>query len=132
MSWSVVPACALGCAASATDPGSADQAASGQSALEQAPADPVDVTLLEMVNAGLVPTIVVDSHKAHLWAEVSDAIRVHEDLAVRAGGQIAWAFRKDSPQLADVVNEFVATHRTRSTTSLTGWWSTRCAGRESI
>ena len=70
-----------------------------------------DEDLLEMVNAGLVPAIIVDSHKARFWAQIFDNIRVHDDLAVRTGGEIAWAFRKDSPQLAEVVNAFVTKNR---------------------
>jgi membrane-bound lytic murein transglycosylase MltF len=70
-----------------------------------------DEDLLEMVNAGLLPAIVVDSHKAHFWAQIFDNIRVHENLAVRTGGEIAWAFRKDSPQLAEVVNSYVSKHK---------------------
>jgi len=70
-----------------------------------------DEDLLEMVNAGLIPTVIVDSHKASLWQQVFDRIVVHEDLAVRTGGQIAWAFRKASPQLRDTVNAFVRKHK---------------------
>lgn len=70
-----------------------------------------DEDLLEMVNAGLIPMIVMDSHKVQLWAKVFDNIRVHPNIAVRTGGQIAWAFRKNSPQLAAVINEFVAGHK---------------------
>jgi membrane-bound lytic murein transglycosylase MltF len=70
-----------------------------------------DEDLLEMVNAGLVPAIIVDSHKARFWSGVFDNIRVHEDLEVRSGGEIAWAFRKNSPQLAEMVNAFVKQHR---------------------
>jgi len=70
-----------------------------------------DEDLLEMVNAGLVPAIIVDSHKARFWAQIFDDIRVHDDLAVRTGGEIAWAFRKDSPQLAEVVNAFVTKNK---------------------
>jgi membrane-bound lytic murein transglycosylase MltF len=70
-----------------------------------------DEDLLEMVNAGLLPMTIVDSHKAQLWSQVFSEIRVHEDLAVRTGGRIAWAFRKNSPQLAEVVNDFVRTHK---------------------
>jgi membrane-bound lytic murein transglycosylase MltF len=70
-----------------------------------------DEDLLEMVNAGLVPAIIVDSHKARFWAQIFDDIRVHEDLAVRSGGEIAWAFRKNSPQLAEVVNAYVKQHK---------------------
>jgi membrane-bound lytic murein transglycosylase MltF len=71
-----------------------------------------DEDLLEMVNAGLLPATIVDSHKALFWAGIFDNIRVHQDLAVRTGGQIGWAFRKDSPQLAEMVNAFVSQHKT--------------------
>jgi membrane-bound lytic murein transglycosylase MltF len=70
-----------------------------------------DEDLLEMVDAGLLPATIVDSHKARFWAQIFDNITVHEDLAVRTGGEIAWAFRKGSPQLAKVVNEYVAKHK---------------------
>ncbi len=70
-----------------------------------------DEDLLEMVNAGLLPVAVVDSHKARFWAGIFSNIRVHEDLAVRTGGEIAWAFRKDSPQLAEMVNAYVKTYK---------------------
>jgi membrane-bound lytic murein transglycosylase MltF len=66
-----------------------------------------DEDLLEMLNAGLIPLIVMDSHKATFWNQIFDNITVHEDAAVASEGNIAWAFRKDSPELAAVVNEFV-------------------------
>ncbi len=70
-----------------------------------------DEDLLEMVNAGLVPIVVVDNHKARLWAQIFTDLVVHEDLAVATGQEIAWAFRKGSPQLATALNGFVADHR---------------------
>jgi len=70
-----------------------------------------DEDLLEMVNAGLIPMIVMDSHKARFWTQIFDRIRVHSDIAVRSGGKIAWAFRKNSPQLKAVVNQFVKGHK---------------------
>ena len=70
-----------------------------------------DEDLLEMVNAGLLPAIIVDSHKARFWAQIFENIVVHEDIAVRTGGEIAWAFRKNSPQLAELVNAFVKEHK---------------------
>ena len=70
-----------------------------------------DEDLLEMVNAGLIPMIVMDSHKAEFWEQIFDHIKVHPDIAVRSGGEIAWAFRKDSPKLKAVVNEFVKGHK---------------------
>ena len=66
-----------------------------------------DYDLLEMVNAGIVPAIIVDSHKAALWAQVFDDIKVHQDLAVHSGGNIAWAVRKGSPKLLAAINGFV-------------------------
>lgn len=70
-----------------------------------------DEDLLEMVNAQLIPAIVVDSHKVHLWAQIFDNLRIHEELALRNGGHIAWAFRKNSPEFEQVVNSFVKKNR---------------------
>ncbi|MGD9083211.1 MAG: transglycosylase SLT domain-containing protein, partial [Desulfobacterales bacterium] len=70
-----------------------------------------DEDLLEMVNAGLIPMIVMDSHKAQFWKQIFDNITVHQDIAMRVGGEIAWAFRKNSPKLKAVVNDFVKGHK---------------------
>jgi membrane-bound lytic murein transglycosylase MltF len=70
-----------------------------------------DEDLLEMMNAGLIPMIVMDSHKAQFWIHIFDKIQVHSDIAVRTGGEIAWAFRKNSPKLNAVINEFVKDHK---------------------
>jgi membrane-bound lytic murein transglycosylase MltF len=70
-----------------------------------------DEDLAEMVNAGLIPMIIMDSHKAQFWVQIFDNIKVHPDIAVRTGGKIAWAFRKNSPKLKNVVNEFVKGHK---------------------
>ncbi len=70
-----------------------------------------DEDLLEMVNAGLIPMIVMDSHKAQFWEQIFDKIKVHPDIALRTGGVIAWAFRKNSPKLKTMVNEFVKGHK---------------------
>jgi membrane-bound lytic murein transglycosylase MltF len=70
-----------------------------------------DEDLLEMANAGLIHMIIMDSHKAKFWQQIFDKIKVHPDIAVRTGGEIAWAFRQDSPKLKAVVNEFVKNHK---------------------
>jgi membrane-bound lytic murein transglycosylase MltF len=70
-----------------------------------------DEDLLEMVNAGLYPAIVVDAHKARFWQEIFAAVKVHENVAVRTGGAIAWAIRKDSPKLAAAINDYVKGHK---------------------
>ena len=67
--------------------------------------------ILEMVSAGLVTATVVDSYKASSWSKILSGLRVRDDLVVHGGGSIAWAFRKDSPQLAAVANDFARGHR---------------------
>ena len=67
--------------------------------------------ILEMVNAGLITATVVDSYKASSWSKILSGLRVRDDLVVHAGGEIAWAFRKDSPQLAAIANDFARGHR---------------------
>jgi len=70
-----------------------------------------DEDLLQMVNAGLLPIVIVDSTKADFWVQIFDHLTLHPDLAVRTSGEIAWAFRKDSPQLAAEVNAFIRANR---------------------
>ena len=70
-----------------------------------------DEDLLEMVNAGLIPMIVMDSHKAEFWRQIFGNVSVHQNIAVRVGGATAWAFRKNSPKLKAVVNDYIKGHR---------------------
>ena len=70
-----------------------------------------DEDLLEMVNAGLMPAIVVDSHKATFWRQIFENIRLHEHIQLRNGAEIGWAFRKQSPKLKAVVDEFMRGNR---------------------
>jgi len=67
--------------------------------------------ILEMLNAGLVSATVIDAHKANMWSQIFTNLQVRDDLTIHADGQIAWFFRKDSPQLASVVNEFMTKNR---------------------
>ena len=68
-----------------------------------------DFDLLDMVNAGVLQAIVVDSHKAAFWEQIFDKIVVHRDLSVHSGNQIAWAVRKDSPRLMKSITAFAKT-----------------------
>jgi membrane-bound lytic murein transglycosylase MltF len=70
---------------------------SGKSPMKLIPAEETfeDEDLLELINASLIPMIVMDSHKAQFWTQIFDA----------------WAFRKNSPKLKAVVNEFVKGHK---------------------
>ena len=70
-----------------------------------------DEGLLEMVQAGLIPAVVVDSHKAEFWAQILDDIDIRKDIALRTGADVAWAMRKNSPKLKKIVNEFLVENR---------------------
>jgi membrane-bound lytic murein transglycosylase MltF len=70
-----------------------------------------DEDLLEMMNAGLIPRIVIDSHKGIFWMQIFKKLTLHPEIKLRTGGRIAWAMRKNSPQLKEVINEFVKSHK---------------------
>jgi len=75
--------------------------------IREAPDELEDEDLLEMLNAGLIPLMIVDKHKADFWKQSFPNIRVHADIAVRTGGSIALAIRKGSPQLKAALDGFV-------------------------
>lgn len=66
-----------------------------------------DEDLLEMVNTGLIPMIVMDSHKARFWEKIFSDIKLQSKVKLRLNGEIAFAVRKDSPELVHVLNDFV-------------------------
>jgi membrane-bound lytic murein transglycosylase MltF len=66
-----------------------------------------DEDILEMVNAGLVPATVVDGHVAEFWRQIFTSIVV-QPAALSTDGKIGWALRRNTPQLAKLVNDFVA------------------------
>ncbi len=70
-----------------------------------------DGDLLEMVAAGLFPATVADSFMVDLWVKVFPALKPHPEVAVATGGAIGWAFRKNSPKLAEAVNAFAKTQK---------------------
>jgi len=72
--------------------------------LKEAPETLEDEDLLEMLNAGLVALIIVDKHKADFWKQIFPKLTVHDNVTVRTGGEVAWAIRKDSPQLMATLN----------------------------
>ena len=66
-----------------------------------------DDDVLEMVNAGLTNITIVDNYLADFWAKVLPGLTVHNDLAVRTGGTLALAMRKENPKLRETVNAFL-------------------------
>lgn len=67
--------------------------------------------ILELVNANIVEVTVSDYHIAELWANVLPKIAVHKDIAINSSGEIAWAVRKNNPELLANLNAFLKKHR---------------------
>jgi membrane-bound lytic murein transglycosylase MltF len=79
--------------------------------LRAAPEDLEDENILEMLNSGLVQIVVTHAYLPKLWGHIYTNIQPHEDIVVSDNDSIAWAMRKNSPQLMSVVNNFVRTHK---------------------
>ena len=75
--------------------------------LREAPPGLEDDDLLEMVNAGLIPAIVVDDYLAAFWKKIFPRLVVHDDIALATEGTLAIAVRKQSPQLVSALNTFM-------------------------
>jgi len=76
-----------------------------------APEELQDDDLMEMVNAGLLETIVVDDYKAKLWAQILPNLKLHPEIVISSGGEFGWMMRKGSPLLEKTVNAFIEGHR---------------------
>ena len=75
--------------------------------IQQASESLEDDDLLEMVNAGLIPVVVVDNFMAEFWKQVFPDLTIHSTMTLRTNGNLAVAFRKNSPQLAADLNGFI-------------------------
>ena len=71
--------------------------------------------ILEMVNAGLVKITVVDRYLANIWKPLYPELVIQDDFYLHSGGDLAWAVRRDSPQLQAVLKEFMKTHKVGTT-----------------
>jgi membrane-bound lytic murein transglycosylase MltF len=78
--------------------------------INEAPGVLEDDDVLEMVNAGLAPITIVDDYLAEFWSQVFTSIKVHRDVSVRSGGNLAVAFRKENPRLREAVNTWLRKH----------------------
>lgn len=65
--------------------------------------------ILELVNADAIALTIADGHLAALWSKVYPNLVVRDDLKVAEGGEIAWAIRKNSPQMMESLNTFIST-----------------------
>lgn len=95
-----------------------ERKAAGKSeiAVHEIDANLEDFDVLELVNSGVIGATVVDDHKVEVYAEILEDLKVHNDLAVHEGGQIAWALRPDNPKLLASMNDFAKTVRKGSLT----------------
>jgi membrane-bound lytic murein transglycosylase MltF len=75
--------------------------------IETAPEDLEDDDLLEMVNAGLLPAVVVDDYLARFWKKVFPNLVVQDAIAIRSGGSLGIAVRKNNPKLRAALNNFM-------------------------
>lgn len=75
--------------------------------LTPAPEELEDEDLMEMAHAGLVDLLVVDNYQAWFWQRVWPKLKIYPTVTLRRGGEIAWAIRKNSPQLKGALNAFL-------------------------
>ena len=75
--------------------------------IKEAPAPLEDEDLIEMVNAGLMEATVVDDFVAAFWSQVFPNVRVNTSAALRTGGEIGVAVRKNNPKLLQAVNTWI-------------------------
>jgi len=75
--------------------------------VREAPPSLEDDDLLEMVNAGLIPAVVVDDYLAVFWKKIFPSLIVHDSIALRRGGTLAIAVRKNNPRLRAALNTFM-------------------------
>ncbi len=70
-----------------------------------------DEDLMGLLDAGLEKAIIVDRHKAELWAKLYKNLMLHPKAVLRDDAQIGWALRKNNPVLENLINGFVTDAR---------------------
>ena len=70
-----------------------------------------DDDILEMVNAGIIPVTISNNLTTMLWEPMLPDLQVHQDLAIKTGGEIGWAMRSGSYKLKEAVDVFMKEHR---------------------
>ncbi|MGR3960827.1 transporter substrate-binding domain-containing protein [Vibrio lentus] len=66
-----------------------------------------DLELLDLIKRGKITATIVDSHKLELWGNLEQDIRIHRELAFRHNADIAWAIRKNNPQLKAQIDQYL-------------------------
>jgi len=65
--------------------------------------------LLQMTNAGLIPGTVCWEKKAEVWSPELPNLNLDLGAVLKDGGTLAWAMRKNSPQLKALLDDFLKT-----------------------
>jgi len=85
----------------------------GKAEIQVKASDPnlTEEDLLEMTNAGLIPATVTFGFRAKMWAPVLPDLLVHDNVVIKDNGTVAWALRKNSPQLKAILDTFLEDHK---------------------
>ena len=67
--------------------------------------------ILAMVNEGMIPYTIVPGDLGTLWNNVYTNLKVYTNVVLDSNVSYGWAFRKNSPKLKALVNQFVSTIR---------------------
>jgi membrane-bound lytic murein transglycosylase MltF len=78
--------------------------------IREPPRNLEDDDLLEMVNAGLIPAVVVDDYLAAFWKKVFPNLIVHDSVPLHTGGTLGVAIRKNNPKLLAALNTFMGNY----------------------
>ena len=93
--------------------------------LKEAPDELEDEDLIEMLSAGLVSILVVDDYIAYFWKKVFPKIVVHDAISVDTEVEVAWALRKESPQLKAFLDRMATAITTGHLADERAWILTR-------
>ena len=66
--------------------------------------------LLEAVNAQLLPYTICHDKIARIWSKIFTKLKINDNIVFSNNESAAWAIRKNSPLLMNVINEFIQTH----------------------
>ena len=74
-----------------------------------------DEDIIDLLAAGVIDISVLDSWIADLWRDAHPELHLKTGISIRTGDTIAWAIRKNSPQLINELNDYIAQQQTSRT-----------------
>ena len=64
--------------------------------------------LLEMVDAGLIPYVIIGDWKAKLWQPIYKRMVIHDDIFTKDAGWIGYGVRSSNKDLSDAIGGFIS------------------------